>query len=213
MRDISDKNNARMIGQTVEIISQKHFTTLCGTSARILLRDQRNDYAISTIGGLIAIKKSLYALTTAHGFASTLEERAFSEDKMHFPEINAINSPISAPIFTLLGAIHSYVWTDDSRTDELEELEDDGDAISQDWALVDVQPPHCLENSFLFCDQKINIDGYIPNRDLIHGEVYVCSGSSGIQKGILSGSTASVIMGASLFEVRLISLEHELGII
>jgi hypothetical protein len=202
-----------MIGRTVEVIFHKQLETLCGTPMRTLLSDDGSKYAKSTIGGLIVVNESLFALTTAHGFASTIKETSFL-DKDGYPERSLTTKPLNAtPTFKPLGTIHSYEWTDNynHEEDELEDLQDYEDATSQDWALIDIQPPLYVRNSFSFLDESINIEGYLPVDDLTFGEVHICSSNSGIQKAILSGSTASVLMDKLLFEVRSISLEHELG--
>lgn len=201
-----------MIGQTVEVVSQQYFSTLCGTSARILLGDESIDYAKCTIGGLIIIDESLYGLTTAHGFATTTKEKLLAVVNKGFQELADANSQTSAQIFTPSGTIHSYKWTGDSEIDESEDLDDPEDIGSQDWALVNIRPPFYSENNFSYCGTRNSIAGYIRDEDLTYGEVYICSGNSGVQKGTLSGSTASIIMGKSIFEVRSIILEHELGI-
>jgi hypothetical protein len=198
-----------MIGRTVEVIFHKQLETLCGTPMRTLLSDDGSKYAKSTIGGLIVVNESLFALTTAHGFASTIKETSFL-DKDGYPERSLTTKPLNAtPTFKPLGTIHSYEWTDNYNHEE--DLQDYEDAASQDWALVDIQPPLYVRNSFSFLDESINIEGYLPVDDLTFGEVHICSSNSGIQKAILSGSTASVLMDKLLFEVRSISLEHELG--
>jgi hypothetical protein len=201
-----------MIGRTVESISHKQLETLCGTPTRTLLSEDGSKYAKSTIGGLIVVNESLFALTTAHGFASSIKETSFLDKDGYLERLLTTNPPSAMPTFKPLGTIHSYQWTDNyGHKDELEDLQDYEDATGQDWALVDIQPPLYIGNSFSLWGESISIEGYLPEENLTFGEVYICSGNSGFQKAILSGSTASVLMGTSLFEVRSISLDHELG--
>ena len=206
-----------MIGRAVFIGHQNCNSTLCGAPARIFMGEGCEDYSKSTIGGLIIIDDSIFALTTAHGFATTIKESTSPTKDESSEDVIPYDPLIAKQTLTTLGTIHSYEWvgnSDDIESGDMEDPQDDEDvAGSQDWALVKIPPAMYLENSFQFCKERNNIEGYVRNEVLTCSEVYVCSGSSGLQKGTLSGSTASIIIGASIFDVRPISLSHELGMI
>ena len=202
------------IGRAVEVGPLTFPLTLCGRPARIPRAENGSDFARSTIGGLILIDGTPYALTTAHGFAHANQEDTPSQAENALSTLSTSSSPTSDS-FSVLGSIYAYEWT----MDDLDNLDDEtqdlllGDHFrNQDWAIITVPTSMYLVNRFRNGQVISNIEEYVDTTDITHGEVYVCSpGIGGIQKGTMKRGWASIFMGHSIFEVKTIFLGHELG--
>jgi len=60
-------------------------------------------------------------------------------------------------------------------------------------------------------DRPVSVEGHLNNDQLLSGKVWVCSGFSGIVNGFLNETEGSVMIGSSVFSVRAIMLDKELG--
>jgi hypothetical protein len=213
--DIQSQSEADFIGSPVEVGFFPGTTSLCGAPAKILMGEGESDIARCTIGGFILVNGLPFALTTAHGFAD-VEGRSCQDAQEDLFWTKAFDTEESIRSFTKAGKLHSFEWTDASN-----EFRNGSSSLprpevkcgSQDWALIDISlnDHPMLENSFSTGKESISIKDYVPEEEMTLGEVMVCSGSRGVLRATLGGSTASIIMGRSMFDVRSISLDYELG--
>ena len=198
------------IGRAVEVGPLTFPLTLCGRPARIPRAENGSDFARSTIGGLILIDGTPYVLTTAHGFANADQEDTPSQAENALSTLSTSSSPTSEESFSVLGSIYAYEWTMDDSDNLDDETQDH--FRNQDWAIITVLSSMYLVNRFRNGQVINNIEEYIDTTDITHGEFYVCSAAiGGIQKGTMKRGWASIFMGHSMFEVKTIFLEHELG--
>jgi hypothetical protein len=111
-----------------------------------------------------------------------------------------------------MGIVHSYDILGSESEEKLDSAADDDEIQLEgaDWAIIQIPRSYYLKNSFSLDSEEELVDGYLSNKELSYGEVRVCSGYSGTQKGILGG-TVSVFMGRFEFEARSVALEAELG--
>lgn len=157
----------------------------------------------------MVVGTSVYALTTAHGFLGI-------SDDLEIPAISLEAFP--GP--TAHGSVIAYKWDteyDDNEDGDLGETTEDEAfcdedcADGADWALIEFSNSLFSENTFLYSDELQKVRGHLGSAELKNGEVYVCGGYSGAQKGLLRGGVASVLMGQRFFRVKSISLQRELG--
>jgi hypothetical protein len=123
--------------------------------------------------------------------------------------------------FELLGNLHSYKFT--GMTDanhglldadsDLREISNERPSFGLDWALVRVQPVAYMRNISMDPDlhRPVSIDGHLCNDELFQGNVLVCSGTKGVISGFLNTTEGSVMIESSVFSVRSIMLDEELG--
>ena len=83
-----------------------------------------------------------------------------------------------------------------------------------DWALIRVLPGHFMHNLVVDPNQyqTVPVEGHLRSDQLSQGNVWVCSSSSGVINGFLNATEGSVMMGSSVFSVRSIMLDKELGL-
>jgi hypothetical protein len=212
--NIQSQIEGGFIGSPVEVGLPPDTKSLCGAPAKIVMNEEESDVARSTIGGFILVNGFPFALTTAHGFADVAEKRCCDAQEDVF-WTKASHTEESIRSFTKAGILHSYGWTDASNDfkNGSSSPRPEAECGSQDWALIDIslKGNPTLENSFLMGKDSVSVTDYFRVEDLSFGDVLVCSGSRGVLRATLGGSTASLIMGRSVFDVRSISLDHELG--
>jgi hypothetical protein len=182
--------------------------TMMGSAARIFrpVNYQRlgPGPALSTIGGLISVGNSLYALTTAHTiFTNVSSEYDFSSK------------------YKPCGKVDHYNWAGEIEQYEAETWSEPTSASSRrrldkpmDWALIPIHDELMLPNCFLI-DKAHFLGGQVVGFAKIiefaaEEYVWICS-SSGTQSGILSSTSVSFVLGSKTFKVHTVMLEHCLG--
>ena len=170
--------------------------TLMGSVARIYSNENIRStpgFALSTIGGLIAVGDELYALTTAHSLF-----KGFSHG--HPPSSD----------FKPCGKVQRYKWLEHSSEKNFQNRLD----MPMDWALISIPNELAFPNHFLI-DKAARVGGQVVgfarNNELLSEEdVWICS-SSETQCGILSSTSVSFHLDGATFEARTVMLEHCLG--
>jgi hypothetical protein len=197
-------------GCPVEAQYDENTPSLVGHLARILkiFPDSGGwkSFPASTVGGIISVGSTLFAMTTAHSM---------------FNETTSINLPAATSTskgFRGFGVIESYEWSGaPSRAELLLEKTffDHEKVVAMDWALVRVRDIGSLPNMFKVPEPEFedyeHIVGFLKVEELLTGEVWICAGATGVQLGILNSTSASIVFGQATFKVRSIALEHPLG--
>lgn len=125
--------------------------------------------------------------------------------------------------FVPLGNLHSYKFTgtpypnhdgNDSELTTPSETPEESSWEGQDWALIRVQPRSFMRNIAVDPDQHqpVPVEGHLRSDQLSQGNVWVLSGMSGVIHGFLNATEGSVMIGPSVFSVRTIMLDRELGL-
>jgi hypothetical protein len=199
-----------MSGQvvTARILSNR---TMCGVLGRAPAGGSD-----CTLGGLIRVGGSVYALTTAHGFLGRGSEYLSDHPLIGMPlQIWRIVPMLIFIVqdFQPIGNIHSYKFSETSNIQEPDSAAVVNTTYDQDWALVRVQPLLYRENSFEVPGSNIPmlVEGHVKTSELCHGPVMVLSSLSGVRQGYLSAGISSLIIGNSCFEVWSIALDGSLG--
>lgn len=163
------------------------------------------DYPTSlraTMGGIITVGNSMYGLTVAHSLFGNARR----------PNLLGIGK--------LCGWIESYEWsvcghlsygsTQTGHTDLPEPVE----AVAMDWLLIRLRQEFMLPNQYYFTsddESPHDISGFVPSVDLPDHNVWVCSGATQPQLGILDSTPSSIIIDQVSYEVLSIALENPLG--
>jgi hypothetical protein len=182
--------------------------TMMGSAARIFrpVNYQRlgPGPALSTIGGLISVGNSLYALTTAHTiFTNVSSEYRFSLKYKPCGKVDHYN---------WAGEIEQYeaeTWSEPTSVSSRRRLDK-----PMDWALIPIHDELMFPNYFLI-DKAHFLGGQVVGFAKIiefaaEEYVWICS-SSGTQSGILSSTSVSFVLGSKTFKVHTVMLEHCLG--
>jgi hypothetical protein len=170
--------------------------TLMGSAARIYSHENIRSapgFALSTIGGLVAVGNELYALTTAHSLF-----KGFS-----------YGYPTSSD-FKPCGKVQRYKWLEHASEKPFQNRLE----TPMDWALISIPDELAFPNHFLI-DKATRVGGQVVgfarNKEFLSEEdVWICS-SSETQCGILSSTSVSFYLDGAMFKARTVMLEHCLG--
>jgi hypothetical protein len=116
--------------------------------------------------------------------------------------------------YKFTGTLHSNPGGDDSVHTTPSEVLDESPWEGQDWALIRVLPGPSMRNIVVDPDQHqpVPVEGHLRSDQLFQGNVWVCAGMSGVTTGFLNATEGSVMIGSSVFSVRTIMLDKELGL-
>jgi hypothetical protein len=170
--------------------------TLMGSVARIHSHENIRSapgFALSTIGGLVAVGDKLYALTTAHSL---------------FQGFSYVDPTSSG--FKPCGKVQSYKWLEHASEKSFQNRL----KTSMDWALISIPDELAFPNHFLI-DKATGVGGQVVgfarnDEFLAEEDVWICS-SSETQCGILNSTSVSFHLDSATFKVRTVMLEHCLG--
>ena len=170
--------------------------TLMGSVARIYSHENIRSapgFALSTIGGLVAVGDKLYALTTAHSLFKGF----------------LYGNPTSSG-FKPCGKVQSYKWLEHASEKPFQNRLE----TPMDWALISIPDKLAFPNHFLI-DKATGVGGQVVgfarnDEFLTEEDVWICS-SSKTQCGILSSTSVSFHTDNATFKVRTVMLEHCLG--
>jgi hypothetical protein len=180
--------------------------SLMGCTARICSNSN-----LFTIGGIICVGRNLYALTVAHPMFA---------DPGGLPESADIAAqPSLGNRFTMFGKIEAYEWSgneDDSNSESLMNTVSNGDSYTaMDWALIDIMDGFSLGNTVVDrhgLGAEGHISGFLATKEIVDGEVRLCTGhSSGFQSGVVSSTSVLMMVGRVAYDVRSIALDSPLG--
>ncbi|RFU30334.1 hypothetical protein B7463_g6010, partial [Scytalidium lignicola] len=172
----------------IRIAASEDLSTLVGAQMRVKVQGNTL-YPICTVGGIIKVGNTLYALTVAHPmFTRALED----------------SEPYSILNWISFGKVKSYTF---SATDipTKHNMEDDSlptypeERASLDWMLISIEADFMLPNLFREDDlSQKSIAGFVKTADLVDGNVCVCGGTTGTQYGILDTTPTSIICGTTI---------------
>ncbi len=192
--------------------------------ARIIPVSSNRLSVFCTIGGILSVNGKCYGLTTAHQFAAsgngsletpTATPGMFVIHHWHFQVLIKSKGGLTRYLgYTIPGSVAYAQWPNSAQGEDLQ-LNSINATYSrgEDWALVEISPLGMTCNTFHVPGLRnpFKVTNYVKTKDLRSGEVWVCAGVSGVQRGFLKHQSASIMMSKSLFSVRSISLERPLG--
>jgi hypothetical protein len=195
-------------GLSVDIEKRGSYFTMMGSVAYIHEEAPMRwvtGIALSTIGGLIAVDNSLYALTTAHSlFKKPLSYSLHS----HEPRMDRMFEPC--------GEIKQFKWSGRPMTKTGQDIQGllGGPSTPMDWALISVLDELVIPNKFYIDKTNLpggSVLGFMRNIELPAIEdVWICS-STGTLSGILSNTRTTVVVNNVAFRVHTVMLERCLG--
>lgn len=175
------------------IVLSESYSTVVGKRVRVIkpqvFPSQFMASSTATIGGIVTVGNSVYGLTVAH---SLFENAAES----HTPgQIKAC------------GWVESYEWSG------REKLGSGEASVGMDWMLIRLREEFILPNQYFTSDDEPPqpISGFVQNVELPDDEVWICSGFTQPQIGILDSTPSSIILDQVSYEVLSIALEFPLG--
>lgn len=201
--DVLDEDKSNL-GARMRFTAPEDLVTLVGAQMRIQGRDRRGLYPICTIGGIINVGDTLYALSVAHsmfGVASQVEDHYSTLDWMAF------------------GKVKSYEWSGNDTApgsppeDDSLLLEHPDEQKPMDWMLTRLGTDFMLPNLFNDPDdaRQRTVSGFWNSVELGDGDVWVCGGITGTQYGILDTTPTSILYGQVSYEVLCVALQYPLG--
>jgi hypothetical protein len=193
------------LGARIRFTAPEDLITLVGMQMRVQARNRRALYPICTVGGIINVGNTVYALSVAHsmfGSASEIEDHYSTLDWVSF------------------GKVKSYEWSGNDTQDVALNggtlfLDRQHEQTGMDWILVRLRSGFMLPNIFNDPHDRIrrNVSGFWNSVNLEGGDVYVCGGITGTQFGILDKTPTLILHGDVPYEVLSIALEHPLGML
>jgi hypothetical protein len=180
-----------------------NYHTMMGSAALIHegpSMEWKSGFALSTIGGLIAVGNSLYALTTAH----SMFQKPLSD-----PHEMQMSGMLES-----CGKVEQFKWSNMP----MKKMGQDTQGLfgstrtPMDWALISVLDKHVLPNNFIDNTYAIrcSVHGFMRNKEFpAVEEVWICSGTA--MSGMLSNTVTTVVVGNVAFRAHTVSLEHCLG--
>jgi hypothetical protein len=198
-------------GLQVVAVSQNPRQTVVGTGMAIVMSHVMSSGTSSlfsspaTIGGIVNVGEAIYGLTVAHSLFG-----------------KAAESGMLPPLVRYCGWTAGYEWTGDVPGDANTEMDGHGPApglkevVAMDWMLIRLCEDLMLPNQYyaaseLFFSLGYEISGFLQNVDLPDGEVWVCSGFTQPQSGVLDSTPSSIIVDQVSYEVLSLALEFPLG--
>ena len=208
-------------GTQVEAAYGATVTSIVGLMGRILADEaSQSYYPRCTLGGVILVGDTFYAITTAH---SLFREPSAVDNEREAIEIPAGPAPsndlsISAAgcsaNFKVLGTLNFFRWGEPRSRQDCPSMNNAGGKPAADWALVKIMDKFLLPNLFQDPEhpgESISINAYETDEENFAGDVWLCCGITGIQRGYLNGNPASVAFGKAIFNAYSIAVEHALG--
>ncbi|KAG9232462.1 hypothetical protein BJ875DRAFT_514462 [Amylocarpus encephaloides] len=176
--------------------------TMMGSVAGIYINEEVSRQVtipLSTLGGIIAVGDSLYALTTSHSLSRIFQPEGY---------IMVSNDP-----FIPCGKIERWKWTGEvsEQSQAHGKSSRHKDEPAMDWTLISIFDGAAFPNHFVI--DKANgiggeVIGFARNKELQDVEdVWICS-SSGTQSGILCGAPVIFVLGGATFKVHTVILER-----
>jgi len=152
-----------------------------------------------TLGGVVLIGGTFYALTVAHSIFRT----ATGTDRSY-----------TAPKLRTCGLIESYEWSGNENLQTFPAPYFTQRTAAADWMLIRLRQEFVLPNLFKIpdSDSPQEVTGYFRNPELPDDIVWVCGGITGTQFGILNTTPSSILFGQVSYDVLSIALEFPLGI-
>ena len=209
---------------TIDIGDVHTANVLYGKVARIIPFSSGRLSVFCTIGGILSVNGKFYGLTTAHQFAASGNESPetptatpgmFIIHHWHFQILFKSNGGLTRYLGCTISCSVAYAqWPNSAQGEEIQVNSINATySRGEDWALVKISPSGMNCNTFHVpgIQNSLKVTGYVKTEDLRSGEVWVCAGVSGVQRGFLKHQSASIVMSNSLFSVRSVSLECPLG--
>jgi hypothetical protein len=206
-------------GAKVEAAFPDNAESLVGIKGRISADEaSKSYYPPSTIGGVILVGDTFYAISTAHSLfrepsAAADEPQSVGERPGRLPNPTGSNASYSAN-FKILGTLHSVGWTGPRVRLETPPNTKTEKHFGADWALIKIPNMFLCPNIIQDPEHPagaISINGHIADERNIGGDVWVCCGVGGIQRGYLNGNPATVVYGTAIFDVYSVIVERALG--
>ncbi len=213
-------------GQVVIHLGDVHTkNSLYANVARIVPSSSDGLSVFCTIGGILSVNGKCYGLTTAHQFAASGNENQETPTATpgmfiihsigifkNFPKPSeGLNRYLG---YIIPGRVAYAQWPNSAQSEDLQVNPINASySRGEDWALVEINLLGMNYNTFHVpgVEKPSKVTGYVKSTDLRSGEVWVCAGVSGVQRGFLKHQSASIMISKSLFSVRSISLERPLG--
>ena len=175
------------------IVPSESYSTVVGKRMRITKPQaspsQFMGSSTATIGGIVTVGNSVYGLTVAHSLFE-----------------NAAESYTPGQI-KACGWVESYEWSG------CEKLRSRDASVGMDWMLIRLREEFILPNQYFASEDEPPqpISGFVKNVELPDDEVWICSGFTQPQIGILDPTSSSIILDQVSYEVLSIALEFPLG--
>jgi hypothetical protein len=157
-----------------------------------------------TLGGVISVGSTIYALTVAHSI---------------FRTATGADTRYAGHALKSCGRMESYEWSGNEESahasgSNYAPLHPTQHTPAADWMLIHLREEFVLPNLFKILDSDFphEVSGYFRNSELLDDEVWVCGGITGTQIGILNTTPSSILYGQVLYDVFSIALEFPLGI-
>ncbi len=158
----------------------------------------------ATIGGIITVNNLIYALTVDHSLFGC-------DDQINVTKM-----------FQSCGWIEAYEWAgEDPEAGSIwldEHRSGSSEVSGMDWMLIRLREKFMLPNTYRTGEDEVapslhDISGFLPNIDLPDDDVWVCSGFTRPQIGILDSTPLSIIVDQVSYEVSSLALEYPLGMV
>jgi hypothetical protein len=149
----------------------------------------------ATMGGIITVGDSMYGLTVAHALFRIADENYFFGQAKPF------------------GWVKSYEWSGYDYSAASSTQSGDFETLAMDWMLIRLREEFMLPNLYLTSEHGVpqDINDFARNFELRDGEVWVCTGFTSPQVGILDSTPSSIIINQVSYEVLSIALKFPLG--
>jgi hypothetical protein len=149
----------------------------------------------ATMGGIITVGDSMYGLTVAHALFRNADKNYFFGQAKPF------------------GWVKSFEWSGYDNSTASSTQRDGIETLAMDWMLIRLREEFMLPNLYLTSEHGVaqDINGFTRNFELRDGEVWVCTGFTRPQIGILDSTPSSIIINQVSYEVLSIALEFPLG--
>lgn len=192
-------------GLVVKLRDDMEILSLMGVVILVQSTEYKSAYfPACTLGGVVLIGGTFYALTVAHSIFRT----ATGTDRRY-----------TAPELRTCGLIESYEWS--GNKDLAQASGSNGKplyitrrTVAADWMLIRLREEFVVPNLFKISDSDSpqEVSGFFRNSELSDDEVWVCGGITGTQIGILNTTPSSILFGQVSYDVLSIALEFPLGI-
>jgi hypothetical protein len=203
--DVSLSQVRERTGLIVKLRDDMEILSLMGVVVLVQPTEYKSAYfPACTLGGVVLIGGTFYALTVAHSIFRT----ATGTDRRY-----------TAPELRTCGLVESYEWS--GNEDLAQASGSNGKPVyitrrtaAADWMLIRLREEFVTPNLFKIpdCDSPQEVSGYFRNSELSDDEVWVCGGITGTQIGILNTTPSSILFGQVSYDVLSIALEFPLGI-
>lgn len=188
-------------------LSKNHLSTV-GTRMAVIMRDMSSQEAQAaymsppaTIGGIISVGDSIYGLTVAHS-------------------LSGWDDQIDIELFQPCGWTEVYKWTgEDLEVASIwvdEHRSGSSEVPAMDWMLLRLCEQFMRPNAYCIEEEELthsvhDISGFVKHIDLPDDDVWVCSGFTQPQSGILDTTPSTIIIDQVSYDVLSLALEYPLG--